>query len=267
SPTVQEYQEADAEHPNSFVIRVGETGQEEGATNESVSTRIQRALLPLTMNPSSSDLGAEVELLRVETVGPAVGAQLQRDAINAIIFALVFIVLYLWFRFEWKFAFAAVVALVHDVLIVVGIISLVGREITIPMVAALLTIIGYSLNDTIVVFDRIREDIALNKARDLSFMESLNVSINRTLSRTILTSITTLFVVVVLFIFGGSAINDFAFALIAGIIVGTYSSIFVATPVVYAWQQWRERRSPPSSAEGGKRAGRHAKPRAKSASA
>ncbi len=267
SPTVQEYQEADAEHPNSFVIRVGETGQEEGATNESVSTRIQRALLPLTMNPSSSDLGAEVELLRVETVGPAVGAQLQRDAINAIIFALIFIVLYLWFRFEWMFAFAAVVALVHDVLIVVGVISLVGREITIPMVAALLTIIGYSLNDTIVVFDRIREDIALNKARGLSFMENLNVSINRTLSRTILTSITTLFVVTVLYLFGGSAINDFAFALIVGIIVGTYSSVFVATPVVYVWQQWRDRRDPPSPGEGGKRAGRHAKPSAKSASA
>ena len=267
SPTVQEYQEADAEHPNSFVIRVGETGQEEGAEGASVSTRIQRALLPLTMDPFSDDLDAEVELLRSETVGPAVGAKLQRDAINAIFFALIFIVLYLWFRFEWKFAFGAVVALTHDVLIVIGIIALSGREITIPIVAALLTIIGYSLNDTIVVFDRMREDLALNKARGLSFMENLNMSINKTLSRTILTSLTTLFVVVVLFIFGGSAINDFAFALIAGIFVGTYSSIFIATPVVYAWQQWRDRRRPPSAIDGGRRGGRHARPREKPASA
>lgn len=239
APTVQEYEETDAEHPNSFNIRVGETGQEEGASNTPVSTRIQQALLPLTDNPTSTDLDAEVTILRAETVGPAVGERLQRDALNAIFFALIFIVLYLWFRFEWKFALGAVVALTHDVLIVIGIIALAGREITIPVIAALLTIIGYSLNDTIVVFDRIREDIGLNKARGLSLMENLNMSINRTLSRTLLTSITTLFVVVVLFIFGGSAINDFAFALIAGVIVGTYSSVFVATPVVYAWENWR----------------------------
>ena len=267
SPTVQEYQEADAEHPNSFVIRVGETGQEEGAESGSVSTRIQRALLPLTMDPFPDDLDAQVELLRSETVGPAVGAKLQRDAINAIFFALVFIVLYLWFRFEWKFAFGAVVALTHDVLIVVGILALFGREITIPIIAALLTIIGYSLNDTIVVFDRMREDLGLNKARGLSLMENFNISINKTLNRTLLTSVTTLFVVIVLFIFGGSAINDFAFALIAGIIVGTYSSIFVATPVVYAWQQWRDRRRPLPSGDGGRRGGRHARPREESASA
>ena len=265
SPTVQEYQEADAEHPNSFVIRVGQTGHEEGDETASVSTRIQRALLPITMNPSSSDLGAEVNILRSETVGPAVSGKLKRDAINAIVFALVFIVLYLWFRFEWKFAFGAVVAITHDVLIVIGIIALAGREITIPIVAALLTIIGYSLNDTIVVFDRMREDLGLNKARGLSFMENLNISINRTLSRTLLTSITTLFVVVVLFVYGGSAINDFAFALIAGILVGTYSSIFVATPVVYAWQQWRDHRRPPSNIDAGRRGGRHRRSREKPA--
>ena len=243
SPTVQDYQEGGEAKPNSFVIRVGETGQEEGAPSEPVSTRVQEALLPLTDNPTSADLDAEVELLSVETVGPAIGAQLQRDAVNAIFFALVFIVLYLWFRFEWKFALGAVVALTHDVLIVLGILALAQREITIPVVAALLTIIGYSLNDTIVVFDRIREDLALNKARGLSFIENLNMSINRTLSRTLLTSVTTLFVVVVLFIYGGSAINDFAFALIMGIVVGTYSSIFVATPVVHWWENWRGRRT------------------------
>ena len=264
SPTVQAYEEADTEYPNSFVIRVGETGQEEGAPSVSVSTRIQEALMPLTSNPSSADFDEEVNLLRGETVSPAVGDQLQRDALNAIFFALIFIVMYLWFRFEWKFAFGAVVALSHDVLIVLGIIALSGREITIPIVAALLTIIGYSLNDTIVVFDRIREDLALNKARGLSFMENLNMSINRTLSRTLLTSVTTLFVVVVLYVYGGSAINDFAFALIAGILVGTYSSVFVATPVVYAWQGWRDKRHPPSP-ETGRRGSRARKVKAETA--
>ena len=123
SPIVQEYEEADAEHPSAFVIRVGETGQEEGAEGGSVSTRIQQALLPVTIDPASGDLDAQVKLLRSETVSPAVGAKLQRDALDAIFFALIFVVLYLWFRFEWKFAFGAVVALMHDVLIVVGIIA------------------------------------------------------------------------------------------------------------------------------------------------
>ena len=177
-------------------------------------------------------VGDKVEILDAQTVGPAVGNQLRRDAGFAIFFALLFIIVYLWGRFELKYAIGASVALIHDVIIVVGIMSIAGRQISIPVVAALLTIIGYSLNDTIVVFDRVREDLGLNKSRGLNFIEMVNLSLNRTLSRTLLTSVTTFFVVAVLYWFGGPAINDFAFALIIGVVVGTYSSIFVATPTV-----------------------------------
>jgi SecD/SecF fusion protein len=210
-----------------------ETAAASSAAAKTVSSKVNAAL---------QSVFTTVDVMKVDTIGPAVGAQLQRDAINAIFFALLFIVFYLWFRFEWKFAVGAVVALVHDVLVVLGVLALTQRELSIPVIAALLTIIGYSLNDTIVVFDRVREDLALNKKRGLNFLNTLNASINRTLSRTLLTSLTTLFVVVVLYFFGGSAINDFALALIAGVIVGTYSSIFVATPSVFFLNQWVEKR-------------------------
>jgi protein-export membrane protein SecD/preprotein translocase SecF subunit len=229
-----------------FLIRVGETsakelsaaapeGEEDApAVTETISSRIQMALADLTSDPS-----AMVD--RVDTVGPAVGKQLTWDAIGAIAYALVFIVAYLWFRFEMKFALGAVAALVHDVLITMGLFALFGRQISLPVVAAILTIIGYSLNDTIVVFDRVREDLRLYRGRGLSYPQIMNLSVNQTLSRTLLTSLTTLFVVVVLFIFGGDAINDFAFALIIGVIVGTYSSVFVASPVVYFIQKLQGR--------------------------
>lgn len=250
TPTVQEYK-PDESTINQFIIRVG--ADDANATSEgveSVSVRVQRALAPLTGLLESElldteALNAAVDPLRVETVGPAVGKRLQKDAVAAISYALLFIVAYLWFRFEFKFAMGAVVALAHDVLITIGVFAVLGREITIPVVAALLTIIGYSLNDTIVVFDRIREDTKLYRGRGMSLAQIINASINQTLSRTILTSMTTLFVVVILFIFGGSAIQDFALALITGIVVGTYSSIFVASPVVYLWQQWRDKKSGP----------------------
>jgi SecD/SecF fusion protein len=248
--SVQRSEEVGGGNKNQFMIRIplvddaaltatseeasdGETPADdtEGAVVSTVSSEVTAAL---------QSVFTTVDILKVDTIGPAVGAQLQRDAVNAIVFALLFIILYLWFRFEWKFAVGAVVALVHDVLIVLGILALFQRQLSIPVIAALLTIIGYSLNDTIVVFDRVREDLALNKKRGLNFLETLNASINRTLSRTLLTSLTTLFVVVVLYFFGGSAINDFALALIAGVLVGTYSSIFVATPSLYVLQRWAE---------------------------
>lgn len=276
SPTVQKYDEGGRGESNKFVIRlggadddadaspVGATEPQEGAGEEStaevavvdltptatISSRVQSALILLCTDPLAQNINDQVVLEKVETVGPAVGAKLQRDAVLAISYALIFIVAYLWFRFELRFALAAVVALVHDVLIVVGLFALTGREITIPVVAALLTIIGYSLNDTIVVFDRVREDMKLYRAKGMSFIDILNKSINQTLSRTILTSATTLFVVLVLFIFGGNAINDFAFALIAGVLVGTYSSIFIATPAIYVWENIRSRYKSPSG--GGK---------------
>lgn len=226
---------------NTFLVRVGDVIEhapppadgEEAAPIPTVASRIQEALAPL----SDAGTAAGIELDDVQTVGPSVGAQLRGDALNAIFWSLVMIVIYISFRFEVRFAVGAVVALVHDLLIVVGIMSLMGRQISMPTIAALLTIIGYSLNDTIVVFDRIREDLKLYRGKGHKLAELIDIAINGTLSRTILTSSTTLLVLVVLFFFGGDSINDFALALILGILVGTYSSIFVASPVVNAWQR------------------------------
>ena len=174
-----------------------------------------------------------VILLRAESVGAMVGKDLRKKAFNAITFALIAMCLYISMRFRFKFAIAAIVALIHDVLVSIGAMSITAREFSLPVIAALLTIVGYSINDTIVVFDRIRENMRLRKK--LKFAELVNVSINQTLSRTILTSVTTLLTVLSLFVFGGEVINPFAFVLLVGIIVGTYSSIFVASPIVVDW--------------------------------
>ena len=173
------------------------------------------------------------EVRREEKVGPKIGQELKGKAIRAIFFALILILIYISWRFEFKFAVGAIVALFHDVLITVGIFSLLNKEISLAIVAALLTIVGYSLNDTIVVFDRIREDLAIMRGK--SYEKIINASINQTLSRTIITSVTTLMVVICLFVLGGEVIRDFAFALMIGVIVGTYSSIFVASPVLIEW--------------------------------
>ncbi len=165
-----------------------------------------------------------------EEVGPKIGEELKGKAILAIFWALLGIILYIWWRFELTFGLAAVAALFHDVLITIGIFSILGKEISLSIVAALLTIVGYSLNDTIVVFDRIREDLKLYRKE--SYGNVINHSINETLSRTIITSLTTFVVVLCLYLFGGSVIHDFAFALLVGVVVGTYSSIFVASPII-----------------------------------
>ncbi len=175
------------------------------------------------------------EGLEIE-VGPQVGGELRKTATLAIIFALVGIVLYVSWRFEFGFAIGAIAALAHDVLITIGVYCLFGRQLSLPIIAALLTIVGYSVNDTIVVFDRIREDLRdSDLRRKRSYKEICNLSINQTLSRTLLTSVTTLLAVGMLLVFGGGAINDFALALCIGVVVGTYSSIFVATPVMLLW--------------------------------
>ena len=171
-----------------------------------------------------------------EKIGAQIGAELKKKGITAIVFAMIGIIIYISIRFEFAFAVGAIVALLHDVLITVGIYCLLGRQLSLPIVAALLTIVGYSVNDTIVVFDRIREDIKLLKGK-ASYSEIANLSINQTLSRTLLTSFTTLLTVIMLVVFGGGAINDFAVALLIGVIVGTYSSIFIATPVVLLWHK------------------------------
>jgi len=169
-------------------------------------------------------------ILSIEKVGPKIGAELSGDAVMAIFSALALILIYISIRFEFKYAVGAIAALTHDVLITLGIFSLMDFEVSLAVIAAFLTIVGYSLNDTIVIFDRIRENVKGLKNETLSSV--INESINQSLSRTIITSLTTLFVVMVLFLVGGEVIHTFAFAMIVGVIVGTYSSVFVASPVV-----------------------------------
>lgn len=181
---------------------------------------------------------------RRESVGPKIGQELVWAAVRAILLAMVLILVYIMFRFEFRFGVGAVAALFHDVIITLGLFSVLDIEITIPIIAALLTIIGYSLNDTIVVFDRIRENLKTFKRSVGNYGGVVNQSINETLSRTIVTSGTTLIVVIVLYFFGGEIIKGFAFALIAGIVVGTYSSIFVASPILVEWENRKAAKVP-----------------------
>ncbi len=172
----------------------------------------------------------KLEIRSVESVGPQVGDELKLSALYAILIALGLILIYITIRFHWKFGISAILTLTHDVVVVVGFFSVFDKEFTLPVVAALLTVVGYSLNDTIVVFDRIRENMARFRKKNLE--EVINLSINEILSRTILTSGTTLFVVLALFFLGGEIIHDFAFGILVGIVVGTYSSIYVASPLL-----------------------------------
>lgn len=195
-------------------------------------------------NAVSDELGEEnpFETVSINLIGPQVSKELQKDATLAVVFALIGMLAYIAWRFELRFAAGAVVALVHDVFISIGALSLGNFELTLPVIAALLTIVGYSLNDTIVVYDRIRENMRTFRKRRTLLKKILNLSINQSLSRTIITSLTTLIVVTVLFLWGGEPLRAFTFTLLIGVIVGTYSSSFVATPVVYAWRKKSHRR-------------------------
>ena len=179
--------------------------------------------------------GGGYEIRSLETVGPKIGKELKGDMISAVLIAMAGIVIYISIRFQFMYAIGALVALTHDVLITLGLFSLLNMEISLSVLAAFLFIVGYSLNDTIVVFDRVREN-AKEKRHD-SFLSVINLSLNQTLNRTVITSLTTLTVVLILLFFGGEVIKPFAFALTVGLIVGTYSSIFVAAPVVLAWDE------------------------------
>ena len=176
----------------------------------------------------------DISVERVEMVGPKVGRDLREKAMLSILYAIIGIVIYISWRFEFQYAIAAIIALIHDVLVTMGAFSIADKEFTLVIVAAFLTIIGYSLNDTIVIFDRIREN--LRRRGKTPFIEIINLSINQTLSRTLLTSGTTLLVVLALFFFGGAIIHDFSFALLVGIFIGTYSSIFVASVFLIYWE-------------------------------
>ena len=194
---------------------------------EEMGTRVKNSLI-------GKFVAENIVIERVEMVGPKVGKDLREKAFLSIIYAILGIILYISWRFEFQYAIAAIIALIHDVLVTMGAFSLADKEFTLVIVAAFLTIIGYSLNDTIVVFDRIRENMR-RKGKTL-LIDVINSSINQTLSRTILTSGTTLLVVVALFFLGGEIIHDFSFALMIGVLVGTYSSIFIASVFLVYWE-------------------------------
>ena len=179
--------------------------------------------------------GYTISILRAENVGPKIGKELQGKAIWAVVFALIGILLYVWFRFQLRFGVASVVALMHDVLVTLSIFVIFNREISLDVVAALLTIVGYSINDSIVISDRIRENMKILFRK--KFPELVNTSLNQVFSRTIVTSLTTFVVVLSIFLFGGSVIHNFSLALLIGVVVGTYSSIFIVSPVVVEWEK------------------------------
>jgi preprotein translocase SecF subunit len=176
------------------------------------------------------DIGDIFEFRRVESVGPKVSAELLKSGVIAIALSLGAMLIYIWIRFEWKFSLGAITALFHDIIITLGFFSLLNLEINLSIVAAVLTIVGYSMNDTVVIFDRVREN--LKKFSDIKIYEITNISINQTLSRTLITSITTLLALVSIFIFGGAILKGFSFAMILGVIIGTYSSIYIANPIL-----------------------------------
>ena len=178
----------------------------------------------------SKDLGSNINFRRVENVGPKVSAELLKSGMLAIILSLSAMLFYIWIRFEWQFSLAAIIALIHDVFITLGIFSFLSYEINLSIVAAVLTIVGYSMNDTVVIFDRIREN--LRKYSRIQISDISNISTNETLSRTLITSVTTLLALSSIFLFGGEILKGFSFAMIIGVIIGTYSSIFVATPIL-----------------------------------
>ena len=175
-------------------------------------------------------LGPTVEILSVETVGPKVSAELEQQGILAVVIAIIGILFYVWFRFEWQFAVGAVLSLLHDVILTIGLFCILRTEFNLQIIAAILTIIGYSLNDTVVVFDRIRE--FMRKYKMMGLADLIDFSINSVLPRTLLTSVTTLIALIALYVFGGEVIRGFTFAMIWGVLVGTYSSIFIASPVL-----------------------------------
>ena len=178
----------------------------------------------------SADLGSQINFRRVENVGPKVSKELLRAGLLAISLSLAAMLFYIWIRFEWQFSLGAIIALIHDVIITVGIFSFLAYEVNLSIVAAVLTIVGYSMNDTVVIFDRIREN--LKKYSKMSITEISDLSTNQTLSRTLITSVTTLLALFSIYIFGGAILKGFSFAMILGVIIGTYSSIFIATPVL-----------------------------------
>jgi SecD/SecF fusion protein len=240
---VQEYGETTLA-TNQFAVRTSEIPEQsvepdvEAKGTRAIEDRVKQTLASLV--GETPDPG-KVILEKVEVVGPAIGQQLRIDAIKAVFYSLIFMIAYMWFRYNFVFGVTAVIALIHDSIISIGLLSLFGGQIDMNVIAAVLTIIGYSVNDTVVVYDRIREDMKLYAGRGYTLGQIMNLAINQTLSRTLLTSFVTLLTVIMLFLFGGEVLRGFSFCLIVGIIIGTYSSIFVASALAYVWQSFRKR--------------------------
>ncbi len=193
-------------------------------------TKNNNNLIPSIKQTLVENLNSEIDFRRVENVGPKISAELLKSGITAISLSLAAMLFYIWIRFEWQFSIGSIIALFHDVIITIGIFSILSFEINLSIIAAVLTIVGYSMNDTVVIYDRIREN--LNKYNKLNISEIANISINETLSRTIITSITTLLALMSIYILGGEILRGFSFAMILGVLIGTYSSIFVASPIL-----------------------------------
>lgn len=219
-------QQVGAKEDHEFLLRTERTSSDLKGLQDKVSDALTAAY-----GKGSFDMR------KIEVVGPKAGKDLRQKGLLAICFALLGMLVYITWRYEFRYALGGIIALIHDVIVTVGVFTLLGKEFTLTVIAALLTVIGYSINDTIVVFDRIRENIKKNPKKDLG--EVINASINQTLSRTILTSFTVFLVVIALYLFGGSVINDFAFILLLGVIFGTYSSVFIASPLVLVWETYR----------------------------
>jgi preprotein translocase subunit SecF len=202
--------------PSDVLIRLGAQGDDK--LEQSAQAKVKQAL------------GAGVEVRSTETVGPKVSEELTQQAIAAVMLSLLFVMIYLWVRFEWQFAVGAILSLLHDVTLSIGLFCIIGLDFNLSIIAAILTIIGYSLNDTVVVFDRIRE--FLRKYKSMPLADLIDFSINSVLPRTILTSLATMMALLALYVFGGEVIRGFTFAMIWGVVVGTYSSIFIASPVL-----------------------------------
>lgn len=226
-----------AEDEHVAIIRIQAQDGQEAVASDIVNQVIE----------SLKTIAPDISMSAVDSVGPKVSGELIKSAIYAVFAAIAIVLFYIWLRFEWQFAVGAVAALLHDVVLTVGIFSVLQIKFDLAIIAALLTIVGYSLNDTVVVFDRVRENLRRYKKKDLSAV--LNLSINETLSRTFMTSITTLLALISLFVLGGDVIRGFVFAMILGVLVGTYSSIFIATASLL-WLGVKRDWSKPSNTEG-----------------
>ena len=216
-------------------LGLGDMSIQSFGTDRDILVRVQRQegdekAQIVAINAITSDLGSDFEIRRTEFVGPTIGAELAEKGVLAVICALCAIMVYIWFRFEWQFSLAALIALTHDVITTIGVFALTNFEFNLATVAAILTIAGYSINDTVVVFDRVREN--MRRYKSWSQPDILNRSLNETLARTVMTSITTALALIAIAIFGGAVLRDFALAMLWGVAIGTYSSVFIAVGIV-----------------------------------